>query len=300
MDLNKIPYRKIVDNLYDGLYIVNKERVIQYWNKAAERISGFTAAEVIGKSCADKILTHVDKEGHDLCGGLCPLVFTVTEGQVCEAEVFLHHKEGHRVPVFVRTAPLIGKDNSIIGAVELFTDMSNFKADELRIKELEEMALLDNLTRLANRNHIERELTMRLEESKRFNVRFGIIFLDIDHFKKVNDTYGHDMGDRVLKFVADTLAKNIRPFDLVGRWGGEEFIAIIRNANENVLIELSNRLRMLVEKSYIVLADDKLNVTISIGTTIVRGDDDINSIIKRADELLYQSKRAGRNRLTFG
>jgi len=108
------------------------------------------------------------------------------------------------------------------------------------------------------------------------------------------------VGDLVLKFVADTLVKNIRPFDLVGRWGGEEFIGIIRNTNEKNLQELGNRLRMLVEKSYIILADNKLNVSISIGATIVRGDDDINTIIKRADELLYQSKRTGRNRLTVG
>jgi len=300
MHLGKDSYKKIIDNIHDGLYVVDTKRVISYWNKAAERISGYALSEVVGKSCADKILAHVDDKGNDMCGGLCPLVMTVNNGQACEAEAYLHHKSGYRLPVLVRTAPLTDNNNKIIGVIELFTDISNFKANELKIKELEEMALLDNLTRLANRHHIEREIAMRREERKRFNIPFGILFMDIDHFKKVNDTYGHDVGDRVLKYVADTLVKNIRPFDLVGRWGGEEFIAIIRNMRDEKLRDFGNRLRILVEKSYILVFDNKLHVSISIGATTVRNDDDLHTLIKRADELLYQSKRAGRNRLTMG
>ena len=82
---------------------------------------------------------------------------------------------------------------------------NTIKAIEMRIKELEEMAMLDNLTRIPNRNYIEKELMANFDEQKRFGVTFGILFMDIDHFKRFNDTYGHDVGDRTLKFVADTL-----------------------------------------------------------------------------------------------
>jgi len=300
MILDQDSYSRILDNLYDGLYFVDRDRVIRYWNKAAERISGYTAAEVVGRSCSDNLLTHVDNNGHSLCLGMCPLAMTMADGEAREAEVFLHHKGGHRVPVSVRISTLTDTDGKVIGGVELFSDMSSFKSIENRIKELEEMALLDTLTRLANRNCIEKEILMRLEEKKRFGLPFGLLFMDIDHFKRFNDTYGHDVGDRVLRFVADTLVKNSRPFDMIGRWGGEEFIGIMRNVTSPQLGDLGNRLLVLVESAYLSLQDERLHISISIGATLVQRDDTMDSLIKRADSLLYESKRAGRNRLTVG
>jgi diguanylate cyclase (GGDEF)-like protein/PAS domain S-box-containing protein len=300
MILDRNSYSRILDSLYDGLYFVDQDRVIRYWNKAAERISGFTAFEVVGKSCADNILTHVDSHGLGLCKGMCPLAMTIADGKAREAEVFLHHKDGHRVPVSVRVSTLTDADGKVIGGVELFSDISSFQSIGLRLKELEEMVLLDSLTGLANRNGIEKEILVRLEEQKRFGVLFGILFMDIDYFKRFNDTYGHDVGDRVLRFVADTLVKNARPFDVVGRWGGEEFIGIIRNVNHQQLEHLGNRLRVLVENSYITLENDQLHVSISLGATLTRDDDRMDTVLKRADTLLYESKGAGRNRLTIG
>lgn len=300
MNLDKNSYSRILDDLQEGLYLVDRDRVIQYWNRAAERISGFEAAEVIGKSCSENILTHVDGEGCSLCLGECPLARSISDGEAREAEVFLHHKQGHRVPVSVRVSPLKDAEGEVIGGVELFSDISSEKAIALRIKELEDMALLDNLTRLANRHYLEKELMVRFEEHKRMGIPFGVLLMDIDHFKKFNDAYGHDVGDLVLKFVANTLVKNLRPFDVVGRWGGEEFIGIMRNVTGQTLEELGDRLRRLVDDSYLMRNDDKLKVTISIGATVTRCDDTVDSLIKRADTLLYKSKAAGRNRLTLG
>jgi diguanylate cyclase (GGDEF)-like protein len=124
--------------------------------------------------------------------------------------------------------------------------------------------------------------------------------MDIDHFKQFNDTYGHDVGDDVLKFVANTFVANSRPFDVYGRWGGEEFIGIIRNINNHDLKNLGNRVRYLVENSYITHNDKTLQVTISVGATLVSESDTMESLIKRADKLLYKSKVAGRNCLTIG
>jgi diguanylate cyclase (GGDEF)-like protein/PAS domain S-box-containing protein len=300
MILDRVSYGRLVDNLYDGLYIVDRDRIIHYWNKAAERISGFTAAEVAGRSCSDNILTHVDGDGNSLCSGMCPLAMTIADGRAREAEIFLHHKNGHRVPVSARISTLTDESGNVIGGVELFTDISNLESIKFRIKELEEMAMLDSLTKLANRNYIEKELFVRFEEKKRLGIPFGFLFMDIDHFKRFNDTYGHDVGDLVLKFVAGTLARNSRPFDLIGRWGGEEFVGILRNVSRQQLEDLGNRLRMLVETSYIQNESHKLHVSISIGATLVHETDSMDTLIKRADLLLYESKRTGRNRLTIG
>jgi len=300
MKLEEDSYARIIDNLHDGLYFVDRNRIISYWNKSAEQISGFTANEVVGKSCSDNILTHVDSEGNNLCTGMCPLAATIHDKKPREAEVYMHHKDGHRIPVSVRTAALTDAKGKVIGGIELFTDISNQAINELRIKELEKLALLDNLTQLANRNYIEKEIQSRFEEKKRINVSFGILFIDIDHFKEVNDTYGHDVGDNVLKFIANTFITSARPFDLYGRWGGEEFIGIIRNVNGQDLERFGNRVRLLIENSYITHKNEKLHVTISIGATLVIENDTIDSLIKRADALLYKSKAAGRNCLTIG
>lgn len=300
MRLEKYSYESIVENLHDGLYFVDQDMVITYWNKAAERISGFAAEEVLGKSCSDSILTHIDSDGNHLCTGICPLAATIADGTNRETEIYMHHKNGHRIPVSVRVSTLTDKDDNVIGGIELFTDISNRATNELRVKELEKMALLDNLTQLANRNYIEREVQSRFEEKKRFNVPFGVLFMDIDHFKQFNDTYGHDVGDDVLKFVANTFVSNARPFDLYGRWGGEEFLGIIRNINDRDLKNHGNRVLNLVENSYITHNDKKLQVTISVGATLVNESDTMESLIKRADKLLYKSKAAGRNCLTMG
>lgn len=300
MNLDKGSFQSIIDNLYDGLYFVDQERTITYWNKAAEKISGFAAAEVLGKSCFDNILNHVDADGKQLCLGRCPLERTIADSEPREGEVYLHHRDGHRIPVSVRVSVLTDDKGKVIGGIELFTDISNHSANELRLKELERMALLDRLTQIANRNHIETELQIRFEEKKRYHVPFGILFVDIDHFKQFNDTYGHDVGDEVLKYVAKTLVKNSRPFDLYGRWGGEEFIGIIRNIDRQNLEHLGNRLRSLVETSYISQGNKQLHVTISIGATLVDEGDTMDTLIKRADILLYESKMSGRNRLTSG
>jgi diguanylate cyclase (GGDEF)-like protein/PAS domain S-box-containing protein len=300
MIIDNDAYKRIIENLYDGLYFVDRDRVITYWNKAAEQISGFSADEVVGRSCSDNILTHVDSEGNCLCTGVCPLAATIADGRPREAEVYMHHKNGHRILVSVRATPLTDGEGQIIGGIELFSDISNRSANEARIKELEKLALLDNVTRLANRNYIEREIRSTFEEKKRFNVPFGILFMDIDNFKRINDVYGHSTGDVVLKFVADTIAANSRPFDLYGRWGGEEFIGIIHNINGKDLESLGNRILVLIENSYIIHENQKLGVTVSIGATLAGEDDTIESLMKRSDVLLYKSKAAGRNCLTMG
>lgn len=300
MLLDEKTYQTILDNLYEGLYFVDRQRVIRYWNKGAERISGFAAEEVVGRPCADNILTHVDGEGNRLCLAMCPLAATIADQSDRETEIYMHHKDGHRIPVSVRVSALTDEKGELIGGVELFTDISTYKSIQLRAKELEEMALMDNLTRLANRRFLEKELLNSLEEGKRFGQTFGLLMMDIDEFKKFNDTYGHDVGDRVLKFVAETLVKNARPFDVIGRWGGEEFVGIIRNVDEGQLLELAERMRMLVEHSYLAEAGQRLQVTISTGATLVRSEEDTDSLIKRADILLYESKHAGRNRVTVG
>ena len=242
----------------------------------------------------------MDTDGRSLCGGLCPLAMAMADSVGREAEVFLRHKDGHRVPVLVRTGPLKDRAGQVVGGIELFTDLSNILANNSRVRELEQLALLDNLTQLANRTYLLREIEARFEEMRRYGIPFGLLFMDIDFFKRFNDTYGHDVGDAVLKLVANTFVANSRAFDVYGRWGGEEFVGVIRSIDAEDLVVLGNRMRVLVNQSFLMHDEARLGVSISLGATVAKPDDTAESLIKRADQLLYRSKKEGRNRLTLG
>jgi diguanylate cyclase (GGDEF)-like protein/PAS domain S-box-containing protein len=288
-------YRTLLDNLNDGVFTLDRDRKIVFWNKGAEQLTGFSKAEVLGRKCSDEILVHIDGEGHSLCDLACPVEQTLIGGCSGEREVLLRHKEGHRVPVLVRVFPIIDPKGLATGAVQVFSDnLSKVKLKQ-RIEELQKQSLLDPLTKLANRRAMEIYLESRREEFRRFRWPFGVLFIDIDHFKGINDRYGHMTGDDILKMVAKTLSRNYRPFDIVGRWGGEEFLAIIANVDAEELQEIAERYRVFIRTSTIKRPQGVIRVTVSIGATLCRIADSSHSLVKRADDLMYRCKKAGRD-----
>jgi diguanylate cyclase (GGDEF)-like protein len=203
--------------------------------------------------------------------------------------------------VAIGVAPITDRGQNIIGAVEIFRDDSATVAALEHLKELEDLAYLDGLTRIANRTYLETFIVGKFNELRRLGWSFGVICIDVDRFKQVNDTFGHQTGDLVLKMVAQTLLKNCRSFDLVARWGGEEFICVISKLKDaDQIASIAERLRVLVESSWVPLADCSLHVTISLGVTLARLQDSPETLIHRADDLMYRSKTAGRNCITYG
>lgn len=293
-------YKGILDNLYDGVYFVDLRRRITYWNKGAERISGFAGDKVIGSSCADNLLIHVNGSGELLCTGNCPLARTMTDGEMREVDIFMHHADGHRVPVSVRVSPIYDEQEKVIGAVEVFSDNSTKIAALERMEQLKEAALLDALTETGNRRYAEMRINAAIAELNMHDLSFGLLFLDIDDFKSVNDSYGHQVGDRVLKMVANTLRSNIRSYDFVGRWGGDEFLVVLVNVNSRGLLAIAQKLHALVGASKLNIHNDDIQVTASMGATLARKQDTMAKLIQRADRLMYQSKSGGRNRITAG
>lgn len=291
-------YRTLLDNLHDGVYFVKPDRTIVYWNETAERMTGFTKSEMVNRHCYDNMLMHVDNKGVNLCLRNCPLEKAILEGVTVEGEVYYHHKEGQRMPSLVRVTPIRDAGGTIVGAVEIFSDNSPRVRLAEKVEELEKLALLDPLTRLGNRRYGELNLSARLNELERYDWPFGVLFMDIDYFKKVNDLYGHDVGDRVLKIVATTIINGTRSSDIVSRWGAEEFMVLIPHVDAKQLKDIAEKIRLLVEKSSISVEGKNIEVTISIGATLARKDDTVETLMKRADELMFKSKSEGRNRLS--
>jgi len=298
---DKLYNPSILNNLYDGLYITDKNKKILFWNESAERITGYSYSEVIGKPYCSNILMHIDGEGNSLCTKECPIDATLKDYQIREIEAYIHHKEGHRIPVSIRVVPLLDEDGENAGAIEIFVDNSVHHELTKEIHQLSMLTMVDTLTGLKNRRFAEDYLIPKLHEVHRNGAILGILFFDIDHFKHVNDQYGHDIGDDVLKMVSKTLVNGIRISDTVVRWGGEEIIVILSgNLTEKSLECSANNLRILVGKSCLHVNEELLCVTVSGGGTLAKSDDTIDSLIKRVDQLMYHSKVNGRNLITIG
>jgi diguanylate cyclase (GGDEF)-like protein/PAS domain S-box-containing protein len=291
---------KVMEDTHEGVYFVNRDRKITSWNDGAEQLTGYTASEAVGKRCFDNFLGHVDEIGRPLCVTGCPLASVMRDGQPRTVEFFLQHKMGHRVPVTVRALPVRNARGNIVGAVEIFNHTTAKNNVEKRVTELEHLAFRDGLTGLPNRRFLEMKVEQALQEHQRFGRLYGLLMFDLDHFKKVNDNHGHDVGDSVLKAVAKTLVQGQRPADIIGRWGGEEFLILMPDLDAVALGDLAERCRVLISQSSVIASASQVAVTASIGATVLNHSDSAMSAIRRVDELLYQSKHSGGDRTTAG
>ena len=287
----------LLENLHEAAYIVDQNRKIVFWNDKAEQITGYSKEEIIGKHCYDNILRHVTETGQRLCHNGCPLLDSITNNCINNANVFLHHKKGYRVPVKVRTIPYYDEEEKAYKAIEVFTDLKEESTLHIENKQLQKEVITDTLTGVYNRYFINYQIDMCINEFNTFNTPFGILFIDIDHFKNVNDTYGHDVGDEVLKAVSKTIELNIRQFDYIGRYGGEEFVVILRHITIDNLFKVAEKLRILVQEAEIKDKDKRISVTVSIGCSQYIKSLTKEKLIKSADKLLYEAKETGRNKV---
>ncbi len=298
MDTRDILFQEeLLEHLFEGAYLVSKEREIILWNREAERLTGYSREEVIGHSCSANFMVHVDIGGRPLCRKGCPLQRTFASGKLVEEELFLRHKAGHRIAVLMRTLPLRNAHGETIGAIEMFRDNFVTESAADKIAELERLALMDHLTQIPNRRYLEMNLDLRFNELQRLGRSFGVLILDIDHFKEVNDTHGDDMGDEVLQMVARTLTHCSRDMDQVGRWGGEEFLVIVSLADHDQLEVIAKRFRIMVQRSELSRPAASIKVTVSVGGAVVNPGEDLAQLVKRADAQLYRAKQNGRNRV---
>jgi diguanylate cyclase (GGDEF)-like protein/PAS domain S-box-containing protein len=289
-------YREILDNLYDGIFFVDKEGCITYWNRGATALTGYSSADVQGRNYCD-IFQPLDKQGKHLCeSDACPISRVFNISTLTEIEAYICHKEGHLLPISIRIAPVREVGRQFVVAVEIHSSSSPRYAMRQRLEELQELAMHDPLTGIANRRFVEINLAARLEELKRYGFDFSVMFIDADHFKKVNDSHGHAVGDRILKMISATVANSLRSFDIIGRWGGEEFVVLLVNMKNDDLFKLADRLRRLVENSALTLdTGEMLKITVSVGATVACSGDTVESLVERADKLMFESKRRGRN-----
>lgn len=286
--------KTLLQSINDGVYILDSNRKILFWNKAAESITGFSASEVMGKSCSDNILRHIDMDGNSLCNSSCPMQVAINNKPIVEADVYLHHKEGYRLMVHVKGIPWYSNGVQV-GAIELFYPVL-FQQQKIT-QDLVKMALIDPLTGVLNRRGFESLYYPRYLEMKMTKPFTGILFFDIDNFKQLNDTYGHECGDAVLKTVAQTFTHNVRTYDIITRWGGEEFVIVLFVENPTVIQIISNKLCNLIASAFIDVNGNTITFTASCGATLLKTNENVTDAINRADALMYKAKKNGKNQV---
>jgi diguanylate cyclase (GGDEF)-like protein/PAS domain S-box-containing protein len=290
-------YKALLDQMSDGVYVTDRERRFLYSNEAASRLTGYESHEIAGLSCQGHRQCPIGHIGHTMCQHSCTLSDCMNDGATREVKGLLRNKHGRRLPVAVTVQAIRAADGSIVGAVEIFRDDSASNQARRRSEAMERMAYLDPLTKVANRRFLKVSMDTAMREFKVTKAPFGVLMIDLDRFKTINDTFGHTCGDFALKLFAKTLVGALRPTDISGRWGGDEFLAIVRNVNLEVLGELASRLVSTVSRIPFASSEGQpIPLSISVGGALVRPGDTGNALIKRADDLLYKSKSDGRDR----
>lgn len=284
-------HRLLADNAADVIWTMDLEGHFTYISPSVEKLRGYTVEEVMAQSPEEVLcpgsLLHMQE-------GLTRALNSVQNDlpfQVFRGELEQPCKDGTTVWTEATVSGIYSEDGRFIGMLGVTRDISERKLME---EEIRRLSITDKLTQSFNRLKLDETLEQQLEWSKDRGLPFAIIILDIDHFKLVNDTYGHQVGDQVLIKLVALLNENVRTGDVVGRWGGEEFLIILPDTTLADATVLAERLRQAVETHRFATAGQ---VTISAGVSGFKMDHSPETIVSRADRALYRAKEKGRNRV---
>ena len=290
---------QILETIRLGVFVLEPDGRIAYWNRWLESASDIASEEALGKSIFE-LFPEVDKPAfrrnlksvlsfgnfayfsQKLHGRLLPL--RAAPGAPAGFELM----EQHCVMGPIR------EEGQIVSAYVVIQDVTELVSNE---RLLAGLAMKDVLTTAYNRRYFERRLTEELERSKRYGRALGLVMLDVDHFKEVNDRYGHQFGDRALCSAVELWTKALRASDLVARYGGEEFYVLLPETGMGESLALAERLREEVASAEIRYRELSARITVSAGVAVSRAEDGLDEILHRADEALYRAKAAGRNRV---
>ncbi len=280
-------YGQIFENADDMVYAHDLEGRLTLVNGAGERLTGHTRAELLQASSAAVFSPEYEREAQEL--------ITTARSSPCSAiiDVAIATKGGQRLPVEVSMRPLY-QDGELVGIQGIVRDVSQRKNLE---RQLEQMASRDYLTGLLNRRRFEEELQVQLAQARRYGVPGALLFLDLDHFKDVNDSFGHSVGDELLVSVANLLREQLPQTDAIARLGGDEFTIMLPRTSLDEAGGVAEQVLDWLRNRPFLVAGQGLAVSGSIGITLVAPDGmtTAEELLSRADIAMYRAKASGRN-----
>lgn len=288
-------YKILLDGLFDAVYTVDLNRIITYWNESCTRITGYTEEEILGRHWRHTPFANHHEQPPENTSPRHGIEIVLETGMSGTWKGYVQKKNGQRIPIESHISAIRNGQGDIIGATEIFRDVSAYVALEEAHKQLLIVSRKDQLTGLYNRTAISEVIKAEIERSQRYQQPFAVVMVDIDRFKRINDCYGHDAGDKVLTKIASILMCNLRKLDVVGRWGGEEFLIVAPGSDHIAAAQLAERLRRFIEE--VPVGDFPEPITASFGVAQLQDKQGHDQLLFAADMAMYEAKNSGRNRV---
>lgn len=279
-------FRAVLDSLPVGVYIEDRNGTILFWNQSAERITGHKRYEVIGHSQRENILAQCNGQSCPGCGEKCPFHESSIDGRERELRLSLRHKNGHPVAVVFRINPVRdpqGAVNYVVGSFEQPHAAERVARDR---RPPVPTSGVDETTGVANHGFIEFHLRENLAGFAQYHVPFGIMCLQLDHFEHLRAAYGRQATDSMLRVVAETLREGLRPSDVIGHWGEDQFLAVLPNCGVRGAERAAGRVQNMVAGAGIHWWGEQLSIATSIGYAGAEAGDSVEAMVERAQRSL--------------
>jgi len=288
--------QKLIDTMHDGVVFVDTQAKITLWNKGAEQITGISRGAATGRTFAPSLLemcNHGNRRIHD---GSCPVARALRTNSQIRQRLLILGRQGNLVPIDLHAIPVVGSDGGVQGATILLHDAQPEATLEERCEALHAEVTRDPLTKVANRAEFDRMQALFIEAHEQAKQPCSLIMIDIDHFKSINDTFGHQAGDEAIITMASLLTTMCRSGDLVARYGGEEFAVLCADCNNADAARRAEEIRKkLSETPHNNLGNKR--ITASFGVTELQAGDNSETMLRRADRGLLMAKEQGRNQV---
>jgi diguanylate cyclase (GGDEF)-like protein/PAS domain S-box-containing protein len=286
-------YQAVLEELLTGVYLVDCEQKVRFWNSGAERITGYLRHEMVGRPLPKDILSTPIAAEMIACGENSLLVSAMREAKPIQIDAYLRHKKGHSIPVLLRAIPVRNAQDKVIGAAACFDENAAASEWNRRRDKLAEFGCLDDDTGIPNQEFVLTRLRECQDAFERHHVPFGVFRIDVNQMDHLRDAYGQHAASKMLRVVAQTLEISLRPSDCLGRWGENQFLAVLTECSSIEFEKVGERLRKMVSRSETDWWGDKVSVTVSLSGTAVWPGDSVESLLERIQESSPENSKDG-------
>jgi len=296
---NETFFRQLLTNTNDGVMFVDREGIVREWNDSMHALTGVAAEKVCGQTWDPRKIFLCDRVGEFIDSPSCPILNSLQGGGNSSHHLALASTTIPLLLINLRVCCAVEKiegKTAVVGAVAIFQDSSQQATLERRVRDLNDRVIRDPLTGVANRAELDRRLHEMCAEARDEGRIFSLVIADIDHFKQVNDVYGHPAGDEAILAFARLLSEHSRSGDMVARYGGEEFVLLCTGCESETAAQRAEKIRQCLESTPMSFLESR-SITATFGVTQYQSGDTSEIVLARADKALLRGKEQGRNRV---
>ncbi|MCA9233059.1 MAG: diguanylate cyclase [Planctomycetales bacterium] len=288
--------QKLIDAMRDGVVFVDSQAKVCLWSKGAERLTGVSSGAVMGRVFAPSLLDMCNHANRRLADEACPVAKALLTNTQLRQRLLVMGRQGKHVAIDLHAIPVQSRDGTVQGVTVLLHDAQPEASLEEKCEALYAEVTKDPMTKVANRAEFDRMHALFIEAHKQAKQPCSLIMVDIDHFKNINDTYGHQAGDEAIKSMANLLSSMCRSGDLVARYGGEEFAVLCADCSNADAARRAEQIRKKLSETQHSFLGNK-RITASFGVTELQSGDTSESMLRRSDRALLMAKENGRNQV---